>query len=215
MKKIEILFTLMIAPLSVWASGGEVPLMQVDLAHDAGTRKQGAEVVLTVCTGCHNLKYIKYRDLQAVGFSQQEIDDLRGAAEMTAPIMSLSPPDMLKDTYGVVPPDLSLIAKARAGKGRYVYTLFNNFYMRADGNVDNHLFPGIRMPDVLGVAAMGEGPDKKAFQESMKKVASFLEWASDPNAEERESLGFYVLIYLIIFTLMLGVMKRRIWADVH
>jgi len=214
MKKLLITILLMQAPVSVWAAGSGLPLLDVDLAHDKATLKQGAEFALSVCTGCHSFKYIKYRDLLAIGFSEQEVDGLRGDQELTASIVSLSPADMMVDSYGLVPPDLSIIAKARKGGGRYVYTLFNSFYVRDDGNVDNHLFPGIRMPDVLGVASL-DGEAKKDTQESLKKVASFLEWASDPNGEERRSLGVYVLVYLFIFTFMLWLMKRRVWADVH
>ncbi len=202
--------------ISLTALASETPpLLDVELQHDTATLRQGADVVLNVCAGCHSLHYLKYRDLLEVGFTQAEVDGLRGQLEVTATIAAMSPPDMLKETYGVVPPDLSLIAKARKGGGRYVYTLFNSFYQRPDGTVDNHLFPNIRMPDVLGVASMTDPAQKKEFQESMRKVAAFLEWAADPNAAERRGMGVYVLIYLFIITLLFWLMKRRIWSDVH
>lgn len=213
--KIQVFLTsgLLISTMALASS--EVPLMEVELQDDDATLKAGSEVVLSVCNGCHSLHYLKYRDLAEIGYNQQEIDGLRGQQEASAVIAAMTPPDMLKDSYGVVPPDLSLIAKARKGGGRYVYTLFNSFYQRPDGAVDNHLFPGIRMPDVLGVASMTDPAQKKEFQESMRKVAAFLEWAADPNAEERRSMGVYVMIYLAVITLLFWLMKRRIWSELH
>lgn len=200
---------------SASAATSEMELADIDIVREKATLKAGAEMVLSICNSCHNLRYLRYRDLLKLGFTQQEVDNWRGEEAMENRILSRTPDDALHSTYGLVPPDLAIIAKAREGGGRYVYTLLTSFYLNEDGKTDNHLFPGIRMPDVLGWSEIEDEKDREDIRGRLRNVASFLQWAADPNAEKRESIGVYVIIYLIILTLLMWLMKRRTWSNVE
>lgn len=191
-----------------------VSLADVQIPDDAASLKEGAQLSLAVCNSCHNLRYLKYTNLLELGFSQQEVDSWRGDVPMSSRILSRASGDVMQLTYGLVPPDLSIIAKGRKGRGRYVYTLLTSYTLDENGELNNHLLPGVRMPDVLGWSQLTDEKERSDVSNRLVKVAAFLEWAADPNASKRESMGFYLIIYLIIMTFLLWLMKRRTWADV-
>jgi ubiquinol-cytochrome c reductase cytochrome c1 subunit len=104
-----------------------------------------------------------------------------------------------------------LIAAARPHGGPYVYSLLTGFYTDGDGNTDNHVFPGIVMPDVLGYSSASDDMERHELKENARDVAGFLVWATDPNASLRKRIGVGVIIYLVILTTLLYLWKRRIW----
>ena len=104
-----------------------------------------------------------------------------------------------------------LLAKAREGGARYIYTLVTSYEKDAKGNVSNLLFPGLRMPDVLDYAS-ADLAQRAILQQQVRDAAVFLEWASDPHADERRHIGVYVLAYLALLTFLLYLIKRRVWA---
>jgi len=118
------------------------------------------------------------------------------------------PADQRKAMFGLIPPDLSLMARAREGGPHYIYSLLTSFHTTVAGGVDNSLFPGIKMPDILSYSTT-ETP--QAIKKTAREVALFLDWAADPHADERHTLGYYVLIYLVVLTLLLYLLKQRIW----
>lgn len=172
---------------------------------------RGAEVVTSVCMGCHSLHYVKYRDLLPLGFSSAAVDKLRGSQSLDEPLLSAMTDDMAIEQFGLVPPDQSLLAKAREGGARYIYSLLTGYEQDAKGSVANRLSPGLRMPDVLGYSS-ADPAQRAALQQQVRDAAVFLEWASDPHANERRHLGIYVLAYLAMLTFLLYLIKRRIWA---
>lgn len=199
------------AAAGAWAN--ETKLPKIDLPTDQAARQRGAETVVTVCLGCHNLKYIKYSDLVGVGFGKEKLDSLRVGHALDEPLLSSMSAEGAKQAFGTVPPDLSLMAKARAGGHDYVFAFLTGFYRNDKGLNDNNLLPGTKMPDILGVTfTAGEG--RTAAENKAKDVVSFLEWASDPSAEERRGIGRYVMAYLVLLTILLYLMKRRTWAKV-
>ena len=214
MKKsiIFMVWMLSLAGVNTAQASSEHPLADVKIVQTPETLKKGAGVATSVCIACHNLKYLRYRDLLNVGFTRGEVDVIRGEHGMFDHLEALTPPDMAVSIYGLVPPDLSLIAKAREGNGRHVYSLVTGFYKEPDGKVNNHFIPNVRMPDILGFAEMTNDEERKEVQEKVKDVAAFLEWAADPKAQERRHLGYFVIGYLIIFTLLLYLLKKRIWS---
>jgi cytochrome c1 len=68
------------------------------------------------------------------------------------------------------------------------------------------------MPDVLGVAGVSDPAERAKLEQQARAVTSFLVWASDPHAQERHRLGYYVIAYLVVLTTMLYFLKQRIWA---
>jgi ubiquinol-cytochrome c reductase cytochrome c1 subunit len=191
----------------------EAHLADIDIKQTPERLKEGANVILGICISCHSLKYIKYRDLLNVGFTQGEVDVIRGENSAFDSLKSFTPPDMAKSIFGLVPPDLSLIAKAREGGGRHVYTLLTSFYKKKDGSVDNRFIPNVRMPDVLGFSEVNNEKERKVLENKAYDAAVFLEWAADPRAGQRTRLGYFVLVYLVIFTILLYLLKKRVWGQ--
>lgn len=176
---------------------------------DNAQLKRGAQVAVDVCSGCHSLKYLRYADLLQLGFSQAEVTKMRGTGGDYI-LSQLSPADAMS-AFNTVPPDLSLMAKARSGGPQYIDRMITGFYTDDKGQTQNRVFPGIKMPDVLMIS-QADAATRKVIDAKAEDVAAFLEWASDPLVEERKSLGRYVVGYLFFLTLLLYLMKRKIWA---
>ncbi len=196
---------------SVYAAGGAVELADIDIDTSAETVKRGSKVAIERCNLCHGFKYIKYRNLLEIGYTQAEVDVLRGSQGMGTPLMAKMPDTAAKRFFGRSAPDLSLMAKARKNGGRYIYTLLTTYHEVSETKIDNHLFPGIKMPDPLGYAIQEKEEEKQLREAKAHDVSAFLVWAADPRAEERRSLGVWVIGYLIILTIMLRIIKKRVW----
>lgn len=190
----------------------EIPLKNVEVGTDLPTLARGAETVMTVCTGCHSLKYIRFRELAKLGLEKDKVDAWRGTNPMGTPIASQMPAEAAMASFGKAPPDLSLIAKAREGEANYIYSYLLGYYTTPDGATGNHYFPPTKMPDVLNVAGVTDPAQLAELDKKAREVTSFLVWAADPHAEERKSLGYYVIGYLVIFTTMLYFLKGQIWS---
>ncbi|ALP54361.1 hypothetical protein Tel_15070 [Candidatus Tenderia electrophaga] len=196
------------------AATGTLTHIDVDESNEA--RQRGAETVISTCLLCHSLKYVKFINLTEIGMAKEDIEFLLMDQGISDRMMSLSPVEVREESYGKVPPDLSLMAIARKNGPDYLYTLLTEYYYTEEGETDNHLFPGIKMPDVLAYADTEPGSAERAEAEAQARdVASFLKWTADPNADTRESIGVYVMIYLVILTALLYLLKRRVWRGVH
>ncbi|MBF0417227.1 MAG: hypothetical protein HQL86_03155 [Magnetococcales bacterium] len=101
---------------------------------DQAALKRGARVAVEVCMACHSIKYIKFDSLKPLGFSEAEVIALAEAQSHNKKDRMTSPMDPVaaKDTFGVMPPDLSLITKARKGYEDYTYAVLNGYLTDAD-----------------------------------------------------------------------------------
>ena len=125
---------------------------------------------------------------------------------------------------GALPPNLSLITKARTDGANYVFALLTGFgdapadLELADGMNYNPYFPGsqIAMAPSLSDEAVEYADGTKATTEQMARdVVAFLAWAAEPSLEDRHRLGFKVMVFLIILTILLYLAKQRVWRDLH
>jgi len=196
---------------NAWAET-ETALNKVEVATDLPTLERGAETVMTVCVGCHSLKYIRFHELAKLGMAKDKVDTWRGSNTMGTAISSQMPADAALASFGKAPPDLSLMAKARVGEADYLYSYLLGYYTTPEGATGNHYFPATKMPDVLAVAGVTDPAQRAQLEQKAREVTSFLAWAADPRAQERQTLGYYVIGYLLILTTMLYFLKRRIWA---
>lgn len=201
--------------MTVQAVKAEAELADIDIPDTPEAVQRGAETAVNTCLACHNLKFLQYGDLSQLGFTDKQLDDLRSGKGLKETLKTDMDPIMLREGFGLLPPDLSLMAKAREGGPRYIYSLLTGFYQKADGSVDNHVFPGVKMPDVLNYSDAKDPAQRAAIEEQARDAAAFLAWAADPHAAERYRLGYYVLAYLALLTLLLYLSKRRIWARLH
>lgn len=199
---------------SAHAVSYDIPLVKKELNDSPENIKKGAMVALNVCVLCHDLKYIKYLNLMEIDFTQSEVDRLRGDRAFDAPILSTTSPEVSQKIFGMQPPDLSLMAKARKNGPHYIYTLLTSYEESAEGKIDNKLFPGIKMPDPLAYSVRNEETLRKEIEQKVESVTVFLEWASDPRARERRTMGYYVIAYLFVLTFLLYLVKRRVWKGI-
>ncbi|MBI3478855.1 MAG: cytochrome C [Nitrosomonadales bacterium] len=197
--------------LPAWA-GDEVKLEDIKLDTSMAAVERGADTLMNVCHGCHSLKYVRYRDLLTAGIDKKKVDTWRGDQALDTAMTGLLPDDTAMQMYGKIPPDLSLMTKAREGGTNYVYSYLIGYYITAEGAASNHVFPATRMPDMLGISGATDAAQRSEIQHKAQDVVSFLAWASDPHEEERRRLGFYVIAYLFVLTALLYVVKKQIWS---
>ncbi len=203
------------------ASEGGLELKHPNISMDRETLQKGVEVFTEICMGCHSAKYITYRELMdypEIGLSREAVDDLRGENSLlTGLITELSPEDA-KVSYGKVPPDLSVITRSRAGAD-YVYSLMVGFESDPEGRIpDGHYniyFPGhnISMPDPLSWLDHDQ-EDEEELKEQARTVSSFLAFIAEPHQLQRQSIGRWVMIFLVLLTIVLYALKREIWKDI-
>ncbi|HEV7369834.1 cytochrome c1 [Arenibaculum sp.] len=210
---------------------------------DRGALQRGLQVYTEVCAACHGMSLVAFRNLADLGFNEDEVrafaaryevmDGPNDAGEMFA--RAALPADRFVSPFpneqaaraangGALPPDLSLMAKARPYGENYIYAMLTGYIdPPADlevppGQYYNAYFPGhlIGMPPVLQPDGVAYADGTTASPERMARdVATFLAWTAEPMLEERKQTGLKVILFLIVFAgLMYGV-KRRVWASAH
>ncbi|HTN95186.1 MAG TPA: cytochrome c1 [Gallionella sp.] len=197
----------------VWAEEAMLEDAQVDTS--LPTVERGVEDLMNNCHNCHTLKYIHFRDLAKFGIERKKIDEWRGDQTMDAPLASLMSDEVAMQSFGLVPPDLSLMTKAREGGADYVYSYLLGYYSTPDGETKNHIFPETKMPDPLGISTTTDHAQREEIRKTAHDIVSFLSWAADPHEQERRWLGYYVIGYLLILTGLLYFVKNQIWARLN
>ncbi len=212
--------------------------------YDKAQLKRGWQVYHDVCSNCHALKRVAYRNLGYLGFTEDEIKAFAAEKQVTdGPndqgemfqrparpsdrFVSPFPNDQAARVAngGGLPPDLSLMTKARVGGPDYVYNLLVGFldtppegHVMPDGMYYNKVFPGnnIAMPPPVSDDIVTYADGTKATKEQISKdVTAFLNWTAEPELDQRHSMGIKVIGFLIVLTALFYALKRRIWADVH
>lgn len=211
MKK-RLMLTLLFFAFSFVANASEVVLDLEKIPSDRASILRGAEHVVNNCVSCHALKYIRYTDMLALGVEQATVDTWRGSNPVNARIMAQMPAEAAAAAFGgIVPPDLSLMALARDGGMHYLYSYLLGYYVNDKGETNNHIYPGTRMPDILAISTTTDVKQRTEISTKAKEMTAFLNWAADPHAEERKQLGFYVIAYLLLLTVLLYFWKVQIW----
>jgi ubiquinol-cytochrome c reductase cytochrome c1 subunit len=233
--------------------------------------QRGYKVYHDVCSACHSMKLMSYRNLGQKGgpFYDPKYPNPNDNPYVKTIVKDYSVPDIDSDTGdaikrpataadafvspfpneyaarasngGALPPDLSLIAKAREEGPRYIYSLLTGYPKETPaglkvtpGKYYNPYFPGdltafwsgdpkavpkggfIGMPLQLTPDRVTYDDGTKATaQQEAKDVVAFLAWASEPHADERKQLGFAVMIYLLIFTGLLYASYRKLWKNIE
>jgi ubiquinol-cytochrome c reductase cytochrome c1 subunit len=210
--------------------------------YDRAALQRGFQVYKEVCAACHAVKELYYRDLTALGFSEEEVkalaaqvqvNDLNDQGETVQrpgrpsdPIARPFPNDLAARAAnnGALPPDLALITKAREGGADYIFALLIGYtpppadVKMGDGMNYNLYFPGhqIAMPQPLNEGAVTFADNTPASVKQMSHdVVSFLSWAAEPTLEVRKRTGLKVMIFLLICAGVFYGVKRKIWADLH
>ena len=211
---------------------------------DRAALLRGAQVYKEVCSACHGLRLVAYRNLMEIGFSENAVKAIAAEKEVPAEpndegeveMRPAIPADKFVSPFpnenvaraangGAYPPDLSLIVKARPGGADYIHALLTGYKEEPpagvtvpDGMNYNEYFAGnmIAMAPPLFEDGVQFADGTKATVEQMSEdVTVFLAWAAEPELEERKRMGIKVILFLLVLTGLLYVVKRRIWADVH
>jgi ubiquinol-cytochrome c reductase cytochrome c1 subunit len=211
--------------------------------YNLASAQRGFQIYSNVCSNCHSLQYLHYRDLSGVGLEPDQIKAVAAAVTVPSGIDDqgnpkdgpATPASQFKSPFanekaaraannGALPPDLSLIINAREGGPNYVYGLLTGFgtppagFKMQDGMYYNKMFPGhqIGMPQPLqdGTVEYADGTGNTLDQEA-RDVVTFLSWASNPEMVERKQMGVRVVLFLVFMTGLTYALKRKLWADVH
>src|SRR5512139_3974425 len=179
------LLPMLLCMFSSFAVANEAELDHTPIPTDKASVLRGAEQTVTVCGACHGMKYIQYRNLVELGVAKETVDAWRGDKPLNSAIKPAMDADSAQAAFGVVPPDLSLMAIAREGGVHYLYSYLMGYGTNEKGETTNSVFSVTKMPDILGSATT----DPKAREEAAAKakdITAFLNWAADPHAEERK-----------------------------
>lgn len=174
--------------------------------------ERGVDTFVNACHGCHSLKYVHYRNLVGFGIDKNRIAAWRGDSTLDSAMTSLISDEAAIQSFGKVPPDLSMMVRAREGGNSYLYSYLIGYYLTPDGKTGNHVYPLTKMPDALGISSATDPVQRSELQGKAHDIVSFLSWAADPHEAERQALGYYVVGYLIILTLLLYNVKLQVWS---
>ncbi|MDX5331920.1 MAG: cytochrome c1 [Pseudomonadota bacterium] len=235
---------------------------------DQGQLQRGYKVYREVCAACHGMNLVSFRNLGQKGgpfydpdypnpndnpyvrtiAAEYQISDIDSETGDVIQRPGTSA-DRFPNPYpneaaaragngGALPPDLSVIVKARHYGAEYIYSLLSGYVDPPEGlQVSPGQYYNPYMPGDLHAFWTGEGhapkggfiamppqlaPDKVTFddgtpstiEQQAKDVAAFLAWASEPKMEERKAFGMGAMIYLVIFAGLLYASYRRIWRNV-
>ncbi len=223
--------------------------------YDQKQLRRGFQIYQEVCSSCHSLRLVAYRNLEALGFTEDEIKEIAAEKDVRVahndvgeelnedgefftrpakPADRFVPPfpndAAAIDANGALPPDLSLMAKARIGGPDYVYSFLmgyaeevpeevssqKGFNLNEDKNF-NLYFPGYynsMPPQITEEMVEYEDGTPMTPEQHALDITAFLNWAAEPELDERKSMGLKVMLFLLVLTAMLYALKRKIWADV-
>jgi cytochrome c1 len=214
--------------------------------YDNAQLQRGFLVYKTICSNCHSMRLLSYRNLGEPGgpeFPPKAVATLAAQAQVTDGPNDKGemfqrpgrPSDRFRSPFandqaaramnnGALPPDLSVMAKAREGGADYIYAILTGFkdappgFKLAPGMHYNTAFPGhqIAMPPPLsdGAVTYTDGT-KPTLDNYARDVSAFLMWAAEPKLEERHKIGARVMLFLIVFAAIMFLAKRTVWAPLH
>ena len=250
LKKIIITIFVSLIPLTVFSEEKNTNLIETKWTFngifgtfDRSSLQRGYQVYNEVCSGCHSVQYLSYRNLSEKGgpefsiaetkaiASQFEVEDgPNNEGEMFMRSAKLSDkfikpyPNVEASTAangGAYPPDMSVLAKARAGGADYIYSLLLGYeetpagFELDDGVYYNKYIPGnkIKMSEPLsdGIIEYTDGTDSSKEQLA-KDVTAFLVWASEPHLESQHRIGFKTIVYLIVLIMLVYMSKQKVWS---
>lgn len=231
--------------------------------YDKAQLQRGLKIYANVCSNCHSLNRVAFRDLEELGYSEEQVksfasnyqveDGPNDDGEMfqrAATGTDYFPAPYANDkaaaaaNNGAVPPDLSLMAKARhvergfpqfvfdiftqyAESGPdYIYSLLTGYGKEQPANLNIleglHYNPyfingsALAMPQPLyGDDVEYDDGTKPTLDQEAQDVAAFLMWTAEPHLVERKEMGFRVIIFLLVFAAFLYVVKQQVWSRVE
>lgn len=242
--------------INVYAAGSSIEIDAPEMnPNDHASLQRGAKYFVNYCSGCHSLEYMRFNRLakdlgitDAEGNILEEVlkkDLIFGPQKVADSLTVAMSPEDAKKWFGVAPPDLTLESRLRGPE--WVYGFLRSFYVdpSTQWGVNNVVFPGVAMPNILGSlqgeqqpvfetieidveggkmqqkivtgveSATGGKLTPQEFDNMVYDIVNFLTYTADPGKVERHRIGFYVLLFIIVFTLFAYLLKREYWKDIH
>ena len=210
---------------------------------DKASAQRGFQVYKEVCSACHSMRLVPIRTLAGIGFKDDELKALAASYEVQAGpndagemfMRPGTPADRFPSPFpndnaaraannGALPPDLSLIAKARKGGEDYLYAFLTGFEEPPEGvNLMpgmnyNKVFPGhqVGMPNILQPDGVSYADGTKAtVEQEAKDVATFLTFVAEPHLDARKQMGVKVILFLLVMAGLMYATKRKLWSTLH
>jgi ubiquinol-cytochrome c reductase cytochrome c1 subunit len=210
---------------------------------DKAALQRGYQVYSEVCSGCHSMKLLYYRDLLDIGFSESEVKSIaseytvidgpddegemfersaRPSDRFVGPFLNEN--EARANNNGSYPADLSVIIKAKKYGEDYIYNLLLGYKETpsgieiGDGMYYNQWMKGnqIAMPAPLYDESVDyeDGTENNAEQLA-EDVVTFLKWAAEPELEIRKNLGIKVILFFFILGIIVLLAKNRLWKEVY
>lgn len=218
-----------------------IPEVRLDVT-DIESIKRGATTFFGTCAACHSLKFMRYQriadDLSLTEAQMRELGYLPKNKKLLDSVLTSLDPKGAVTAYGIVPPDLSL--KTRSRGTAWIHAFLTNYYQDADSatGFNNAVFPGTAMPNLLigkqgilepvyvsnsdgekeltGLRQKSPGASSaKSFYNEMRDLVIFLDYVSEPSKLERYALAPWVLLFLFGLLILVYLLKREYWKDVH
>ena len=212
--------------------------------YDRAAVQRGLQVYKEVCSACHSLTQVHYRNLTDLGYSEDQVKQFAAGFEVQNEEPNddgemfnrpAEPRDRFVSPFpneaaaraangGALPPDLSLMVQARDDGANYVHGILTGYpeppagFDLMEGRYYNKYFPGhqIGMPPPLSAGGVSYADGTEATVDQMSQdVVAFLAWTAEPHMEQRKGMGIKVMLFLFVFTGLLLAVKKKVWADVH
>ena len=225
-------------PEQNWSHGGIFGTI------DKASAQCGFQIYKEVCSSCHSMKLVPIRTLAGIGFKEDELKALAAGYEVQAGpndagemfMRPAVPADRFPSPFpndnaarnannGALPPDLSLMAKARVGGEDYLYAFLTGFEDSPPEGVSlmpgmnyNKYFPGhqVGMPNILQPDGVSYADGTKAtVEQQAKDVSTFLTFVAEPHLDARKQMGVKVILFLIVLAGLMYASKRKLWAGLH
>ncbi|MEG8038237.1 cytochrome c1 [Sphingomonas sp. LR60] len=219
---------------------------------DRAQVQRGFQVYKEVCAACHSLKYVAFRDLQKIGYSEAEVKAIATQWVIEQPSVNPEtgeaatrknmPSDHFPSPFAnevaaraannnALPPDLSLMTKAREDGSNYVHALLTGYRDQPaellrefpdaktpEGLHYNPYFANLNIampPPITSDGQVTYSDGTKATKDQMARdVAAFLTWTAEPNLEARHAAGVAVVIFLLIFVYLTWGAYQNVWRNV-
>ncbi|WP_028965098.1 cytochrome c1 [Sphingomonas phyllosphaerae] len=219
---------------------------------DRAQLQRGFQVYKEVCAACHSLKYVSFRDLQKIGYNEAEVKAIANQWVIEQPSVNPEtgeaatrknlPSDHFPSPFAnevaaraannnALPPDLSLMTKAREDGSNYVHALITGYRDQPaellrefpdaktpEGLHYNPYFANLNIampPPITSDGQVTYSDGTKATKDQMARdVAAFLTWTAEPNLEARHAAGIAVVIFLLIFVYLTWGAYQNVWRDV-
>jgi len=215
------------------ASGGvHLDPVEIDLS-DKASLQRGAKTFVNYCLSCHEASFMRYnRMAKDIGLTDAQVkQNLMFASDKVGDTMTIAMrAEDAKRWFGVTPPDLSVISRARGTA--WLNTYLRSFYLddAKSTGTNNVVFKDVGMPHVLWqqqgylahdeetghLEAHDEGElSTYEYNVMVTDLVNFLAYIGEPSKIQRLELGKWVLLYLFLLFLVVYPMKKAFWKDIH